>query len=241
MALDEQDVAGEDGAVLRHVDQDVAPRMRRPDILEQHLLVADLELQLVLEHPRRRRVPDVVPLELAAHHLVQEGAGLAELAPVALHGRQLLGRPLLHLLGAGARSDDLGAGHELVAESVVAVGVGVDQATDRPGRRHRGAHLPQHLAGQFEVEQRIDQQCLVAIDDQSGIAEAPAAVGLQPGETAVAEVVQALGVLPFRHVVLPHCQRRVRPGLKPSRSRPGRSRRWIWPAPRRTRHRSSTG
>ena len=195
----------------RHVDQDVAPRMRRPDILEQHVLVADLELQLVLEHPCRRRVPDIVPLELAAHHLMQEGAGLAELAPVALHGRQLLGRPLLHLLGAGARSDDLGAGDQLVAERVVAVGMGVDQAADRLRRRHRGAHPPQHLAGQRQVEQRIDQQGLVAVDDQPGIAKTPAAVGLQPGKAAVAEVVQALGVLPFRHVALPHCQRRWRP------------------------------
>jgi len=46
MTLDEQDVAGEDGAVLRHVDQYVAPRMRRPDILEAaRSLSADLELQ----------------------------------------------------------------------------------------------------------------------------------------------------------------------------------------------------
>ena len=54
MALDEQDVAGEDGAVLRHVDEDVAPRVRRSDVLQQHVLVADLQPQLVVEHPRRQ-------------------------------------------------------------------------------------------------------------------------------------------------------------------------------------------
>ncbi len=210
MALDEQDVAGEDGAVGRHMDQHVAARVRRADGLQHHVLGAHRELQLVVEHARGQGVGDVVPLEPAPHHLVQKGAGLAELAPVALHGGQFLGRALLHLFGAGARGDDLGILDELVAESVVAVGMGVDQAADRFGGRHGGAHLVQHLARELEVEQRVDQQGLVAIGDQAGVAPAPASIGLQPGKAAIAEVVQALGVLPLRHGVL----------LDPERSRP---------------------
>ena len=97
--------------------------------------------------------------------------------------------------------------------------MGVDQAADRPGGRHGGAHLAQHLAGQFEIEQGIDQQGLVAIDDQPGIAETPAAVGLQVGKAAGAEVVEPLGVLPFRHVALPHLPMTMAPASMPRRRR----------------------
>ena len=44
---------------------------------------------------------------------------------------------------------------------------------------------------------------LLAVDDQAGIAVAPAAVRLQPGVAAVAEIVQALGELPLAQRLAP--------------------------------------
>ena len=82
--------------------------------------------------------------------------------------------------------------------------MGVYEAPDRFGGGYGRPHLRQHLAGQLEVEQRIDQQRLAMIDDEAGIAEPPTAVGLEVGKAAVAQIMQAFGVLPLRYAVLPH-------------------------------------
>ena len=55
-------------------------------------------------------------------------------------------------------------------------------------------HGVQHLAGEPQVEQRVDEQRRAVADDQPGVAPAPTAVGLEVGVAAVTEVVQALGV-----------------------------------------------
>jgi len=54
--------------------------------------------------------------------------------------------------------------------------------------------------GQRQVDEGVDQQRLAAVGDQPGIAVAPAAVRLQIGVHAVAEIVQTLGERPFRHL-----------------------------------------
>src|ERR1700682_5106386 len=69
-------------------------------------------------------------IEARAHDLVKEGGAGAERAPIAHQRRKFLGRVLLHLLGAAARGDDLDTRHQLVAEGVVAIGMGVDQGPD---------------------------------------------------------------------------------------------------------------
>lgn len=83
---------------------------------------------------------------------------------------------------------------------MVPVGMRVHDLVDVLGRWHGFAHLEQHVACEFQVKQRIDQQRLVAVDDQPSVAPAPTAVGLQPGVLAVANFMQAFGELPF-HVV----------------------------------------
>ena len=69
------------------------------------------------------------------------------------HRRRHLG----HLVGGRRRGDDLGAVDELVAVAVIAVGVGVDDGVDRRGRRV-GRQRLEHLGGEAQVEQRVDEQ-----------------------------------------------------------------------------------
>jgi hypothetical protein len=100
------------------------------------------------------------------------------LGPPRLQVFDALGLKLEHFLGGLFGRDDLGIGDKLVAEGVVAVGMGVDECLDLSCRRHLVPHLVEHFPGQFEIEQRIDQKILVAIDDQSRVAPTPAAIGL---------------------------------------------------------------
>ncbi len=112
---------------------------------------------------------------------------------------------MVELLGAAGRGDDLGVLDQLVAPDVVGVGVGVDHLADILRRRRGVAHDVEHFLGQGDGEQGVDQQGLLAVDDQPGVRPAPAAVGQEIGEQPVTDIVQALGVLPFRHyrVLLP--------------------------------------
>ena len=91
------------------------------------------------------------------------------------------GRHLVHLPRAGRRGDDLGAGHQLVAVAVVAVGVRVHERADPRGRGRHGPQVLEHPSGEGEVEQRVDEQRCVAVGDEPGVRPAPAAVGLQVG------------------------------------------------------------
>ena len=103
---------------------------------------------------------------------------------------------MAHGLDGELVGDDLGAAATFVAIAMVAIVMGVDDGSDRRRRLGFGlAHGCQHLAGQRHVEQRVDQEGLAAVDDQAGVRPAPAAIGLQPGIAAIAEIVQALGVL----------------------------------------------
>lgn len=102
MAADEKNVAGEDDAILRHIDDDVAAGMRRADFDDAHLFAADAERDLAVEGARRQRQANPLVVEARPHHLVKKGGPGAERAPIAHHRRQLFRRPLPHLLGAGA-------------------------------------------------------------------------------------------------------------------------------------------
>ena len=52
----------------------------------------------------------------------------------------------------------------------------------------------EHLGGELQVEQRVDQQRDAVAHDQPGVAPPPAAVGLEVGVAGVAEFVEALVV-----------------------------------------------
>src|SRR5579883_3226598 len=204
MAVDEQDVAGEDHAVFRNVDQDVAAGVRRAYFDDAYSLVADLALQLTLEGKRRHRDIDTVEIEWF-QDAREKFAGLAELGRVALERVAQLQPAAVgdQFCSAGLRSDDLGAGDKLITEAMVAVGMRVDQRAETRRRlRLRAAHRVDHRARQLQVEQRIDEHGLAAVNDQTRVAPSPRSVGLQPRVASVAEIVQTLGVLPIasRHV-----------------------------------------
>ena len=86
----------------------------------------------------------------------------------------------------------------MIAVGVIAIGMGVDHLADgRRAKAGRAFHAGQHLGGQLRVEQCVHQRrCAVTgppFHDQPGIGPAPAAIGLQPGEQAVADFVQGPG------------------------------------------------
>jgi len=82
MALDEENVAGEDRPVRRHMDEHVARRVRGADMHHLHRLRADLPRELRLEDRRRQRL---------RHALEVEGAETVDekLAEIAEAGRRL--------------------------------------------------------------------------------------------------------------------------------------------------------
>ena len=64
---------------------------------------------------------------------------------------------------------------------MIAVGVRVHHRGDRSPGEVVG-HGPEHLAGQTQIEEGVDEQRLVATEHETGVAPAPPAVGLQVGE-----------------------------------------------------------
>ena len=199
MPVDEQDVAGEDHAIIGNIGQHVAVRMRGSDLDEAHRLVADAPLELAFEgHGRHRDVLDAGEIE-RREDFRQKDPGLGRFVdPGLIFGQPArIAQPVIHLLGAGTRGDDLRTLHQPVTEGVIAVGMSVDQGADARGSGLRPAHRVEHLLRQRQVEQRIDQHRLAAVGDQARVAPSPGAVGLKVGVTAVAEIVQALAVGPF--------------------------------------------
>ena len=86
----------------------------------------------------------------------------------------------------------------MIAVGVIAIGMGVDHLADaRRAKARRALHAGQHLGGQLGVEQCVHQRRRAVtgppFHDQPGVGPAPAAIGLQPGEQAVADFVQAPG------------------------------------------------
>ena len=75
---------------------------------------------------------------------------------------------------------------------------GADPLGGRDGRTEG----VEHLSRVGEIEERIDQQILALIDNQSRVAVTPAAVGLQPCVATVAKVMQSLGEFPTCHELL---------------------------------------
>ena len=185
----EQQVAGEHHAFVRKVHDDIAAGVGRAQ-LEQHCpTVANKQLELAVESPRRGDDLDAVELEVPEDPL-HEGTYLTEIGRGRHEPSQHRRRHLVHLGRAGRRGDDLRAADELVAVAVVAVGVSVDADIDLVCRRRRVPHPVEHLGGQPQVEQRVDQQRAVTVDHEPGVAPTPAAIGLQPCPDPVPDLVQ---------------------------------------------------
>jgi glycosyltransferase involved in cell wall biosynthesis/GT2 family glycosyltransferase len=191
----EEDVAGEHHPLGGQEGQRVATGVRRADLDQAHLALADLEAQLAAERLRGQHRLDAREVEgsEAAQEELAQRAHVRRLLDERRHRRR---RQLGHLGGRPLGGDDPRARDELIAVTVIAVGVGVQQRVDPRCGRHRPAHLEQHLLGQGEVVERVDQQRAVAVADQPGIAPAPAAVRLQVGVEAVTDLLQPALVCP---------------------------------------------
>ena len=96
-----------------------------------------------------------------------------------------------HLLGGGDRTDDLCALYKLVAVAVVAVAVGVHERRDVDAGKRSG-HRIEHCPGEREVEQGVDEEGLIPVDDQAGIAPTPPTVGLHPRVIVATEIEEAM-------------------------------------------------
>ena len=199
VTADKDDVAGIDDTVVGHVDNDVAQRVRGADIGQLYAFIAHIQGQLAVECPARQGVFDAVEIEFPAHQFPDDRAGVAHVLPGFYPSDKGFGRTDLHFVGAVFRCDDDGALDKLIAIGVVAVRMGVHQRVDRYSTRCGIAHRGQHIGGQRQIEQGVDQQRFIAIRDQPGIAPAPAAIGQQIGKSAVSDLVQAFCVLPVRH------------------------------------------
>ena len=68
----------------------------------------------------------------------------------------------------------------------------IDDRPDAFGGRCRSPHRIEHLLRDLQVEERVDEERLVTIDDQPGVAPAPRARQLRVRENAVPEIVQCL-------------------------------------------------
>ncbi len=198
MAIDEQDIAGKHGLVAGHVYQGVTLGVGGPDLVQLDGLVAHLAGRSAAEGFCRAVVFDPFEIE-DIEQLLEKSAGFAHGARVAHDFCECGRRQFGHLFGAGCGRDNGRAFDQLIAVGVIAVGVGVDQGADIFRLRHGIAHDLQHLARQIEIKQRIDQQAVLAIGYQAGVGPAPRAVRLQVGVTALSQIVQPFGVLPFRH------------------------------------------
>ena len=159
MALDEQDVAGEDGPVFGDMDHRIAAGMSRADIDEFKSLGTQAQAQLPVERSRRQCRHDACPIEFGRSHQVAEKFGaFAELRRFGHHAGHHRGVLGLHLLEARLGCDDLRAFHELIAEGVIGIGMRVDERADLFAIRHLAAHLVEHRAGKLEIHQRVDEQ-----------------------------------------------------------------------------------
>ena len=199
-AADEQDVAGVEQPGVRHVDERVAGRVRGTDLDQAHLAAADVDALLAGERPVRPGRGDALELE-GPEDVPGE---LAERAVQVLDLRDGVEGLLRHQLGGRGGGEDLDVprGDELVAVDVVGIRVGVHQRPEGVGVGDRPDPV-EHLPGQREVEQRVDHQRGARPRDQAGVAPAPAAVGLQPGVAALAEVVESSAVVLGAHAGRP--------------------------------------
>ena len=92
--------------------------------------------------------------------------------------------------GGRAGRDDFRGVHSFIAEPVVAIGVGIDEVSNRSGLRLR-LESGQHRFGLVEVPQSIDEQGCAVAADQPGVAFTPTSIRCQPRGYALANRMKA--------------------------------------------------
>ena len=124
---------------------------------------------------------------------------------------------MLHLLRRSGRRNDFRAFDESVAEAVVPVRMRIDELTDSPrGARLGPLHRVEHLPREAEIEKRIDEQRLVAVDDEARVAPAPGAIRLEIGVKTVADFLKPLLEAKLRETEVRESHRYSLPSRKTS-------------------------
>src|SRR5207249_2832523 len=176
----------EDDPLGGQVDDEVAGRVRRPDIDEVCVDAVQVERQALVDERLGGTELDAgeVPVGETAGEGRDGRVAAAARVPQRLHEL----RPLLaELGGAEPVADDLGVGEELVSPAVVAVPVRVDH----PSRRrlpHTSVGID-HLPGVRQVPERVDDEPAAAVEE-SRVARPEAAVRLQAGIDVAGELAE---------------------------------------------------
>ena len=159
-AQPEQHVAGEDDALPRQVDEQVARGVGRSDPEQLDPRAVQVELEPVVDQRRRRSQLDAgeVPIGEQAGHVGHGGIGAVGGAAQRLHHLWALAH---ELLGAQTVPDDLGIGEELVAPAVVAVAMRVDD-TLRRALPDSGV-LRDHVARVRQVPEGVDHHTAAVV------------------------------------------------------------------------------
>lgn len=131
----------------------VSPRVRRPDLDQLDHTATDLHLQPATERPGGHAHVDAVEVERAEEVTEQRTDLAGRRVQRVQHRRRHLG----HLVSRRLGRDDLRRLEQLVAVAVIAIGMGVEQGGDRRSCGER-SHRVEHLLGELQVEQRVDQQ-----------------------------------------------------------------------------------
>jgi hypothetical protein len=182
--------------------------VRGPQVDELHGLLTDLHCLAPGERLGGEHELDPGEVKRCAEPR-EELSGDPQLVGVRDNRTNLIWREVdRHVLGGVLGGDDLRTTDELVAESVVRVGMAVDEDVDRRGSRNRGAHRIEHLLGVSQCVEGVDQQALWARRDEPRIAPAPRgrSVGLDIGVDAIADIGQAaFGGDGHRAMLAPRC------------------------------------
>jgi hypothetical protein len=168
-------------------------RVRGADLDQLDGAVADPQVEAPVERRARHAQLDVAEAERAEDAADVRAELRPELVGVLERVEELWRRGPHVGDRRGGRVDLRARREQLVAEAVVAVAVGVQRGADRPAVGDT-PHRVEHVAGEREVEERVDEQRSAVARDQAGVAPAPRPVGLEVGEQPVAELVEPLAV-----------------------------------------------
>jgi hypothetical protein len=207
MTAAEQNVAGIDPSIRRDVHHNVASRVCGAEFLKPNFFAADVELEFSFECVRWECWLDIAEVEPAAHHFLEECRSFAT------HTYARSRSVFFHFVKARRGRDNPRAIDQLIPIGMVEVRVRVDQGIDLGRDGDGGAHAFQHIARALQIDQRIDKQSFRAVGDEAGIAVASRAVRLQVCVATVAELVQAVCVLPLFHRMISYAPAGVAPPL----------------------------
>jgi hypothetical protein len=208
--------AREKGLIARHPDDRVTSRVRRAHLDEKDLLVPNPKLELALEGAIGERELGVSEVEITKRRKRERPCLREQRDSIDPNGVE---HPAKHLPASTKRTDqpccaqqeivaawgtfskvfdaprsadDFRVGDERVPIAVVAVAVRVDDGLNAIRGGGRATHRREHLGRDLLVEQRVDQQALIPVRDQPGIAPPPRPRQLRIRIDPIPELMQLL-------------------------------------------------